>query len=77
MKEITCQQADMESTRVIVAGTGVWGPGGYEIVDILKYIKRPAGGSYFYCDMMHTLTGKVYEMQMYSTAGMLVTVATD
>ena len=60
--------------RVVIADQGIWGEGGYEILDIEEYFVRPAGGSYFYATMRHTVTGKVYTRQMYSTPGMMVGV---
>lgn len=62
---------------VLLSDRGVWGVGGYEILEIEEYIQRPAGGSYFYCTMRHTVTGQVYTRQMYSTPGMMVEAVRD
>jgi hypothetical protein len=57
---------------VLLSDRGVWGVGGYEILEIEEYLTRPAGGSYFYCTMRHTVTGTVYKRQMYNTVSMMV-----
>lgn len=62
----------MDANKVVVAEHGIWGLGGYEIVEIEEYRPRAAGGSYIYVTMRHLDNGLVYTGQMYSTNGMLV-----
>lgn len=62
----------MDANKVVVAEHGIWGLGGYEIVEIEEYQTRAAGGSYIYVTMMHTGNGLVYTHQLYSTLEMKV-----
>jgi hypothetical protein len=56
----------------MLATRGIWGVGGYTIVEVEEYQARSAGGSYFYATVIGP-TGIVYEHQLFGTVDIYLT----
>lgn len=55
-----------------IADRGIWGPGGYELLEIEEFQTRFDYGSYIFVTVRHTVTGEVYTHQLYCTETMYV-----